>query len=224
MIIQSEPNDSPLKAAILRLGGFHTQMSFLGCIGHVMQSTGLFEVLENIYASTTIEHMMTGKAVSRAVRGHFIVDCALYTIMFSRLVGVPALQTLDSDETSSTTKKSADLNVGDDDESNNDSGDLTAKRRFQEALTLYTGILEDKIGIDDVLHDENLTEINHLVRKEMERLSKYPTAKLWIQYLDMIDIMRRFIKAERTGNWHLHLHCVQEMLPFFAATGHKSVP
>lgn len=95
-------------------------MSFLGCIGHVMQSTGLFEVLENIYASTTIEHMMTGKAVSRAVRGHFIVDCALYTIMLSRLVGVPALQTLDSDETSSTTKKSADLNVGDDDESNND--------------------------------------------------------------------------------------------------------
>lgn len=37
----------------------------------------------------------------------------------------------------------------------------------------------------------------------------------------MIDIMRRFIKAERTGNWHLHLHCVQEMLPFFAATGHN---
>ena len=36
----------------------------------------------------------------------------------------------------------------------------------------------------------------------------------------MVDIIRKFIKAERTGNWRLHLESVREMLPFFAASGH----
>ena len=38
----------------------------------------------------------------------------------------------------------------------------------------------------------------------------------------MIDILRRFIRAERTGNWLLHLSVVQEMLPYLAAAGHNS--
>ena len=31
----------------------------------------------------------------------------------------------------------------------------------------------------------------------------------------------RFIKAERTGDWTLHLQTVQEMLPYLAASGHN---
>ena len=36
----------------------------------------------------------------------------------------------------------------------------------------------------------------------------------------MIDILKQFIKAEREGNWSLHLHSMARMLPFFAASGH----
>ena len=32
--------------------------------------------------------------------------------------------------------------------------------------------------------------------------------------------MLNFIRAERTGNWKLHLHCVQQMIPHFHAAGH----
>ncbi|VDI45288.1 Hypothetical predicted protein [Mytilus galloprovincialis] len=39
--------------------------------------------------------------------------------------------------------------------------------------------------------------------------------------MDMIDILRRFIKAERTGNWELHLQTVKDMLPYLAASGHN---
>lgn len=38
---------------------------------------------------------------------------------------------------------------------------------------------------------------------------------------DDIDILRMFIKAERTGNWNLHLQAVYDMLPYFAAAGHN---
>ena len=47
------------------------------------------------------------------------------------------------------------------------------------------------------------------------------TAQLWLQYMDMVDILRRFVRAERTGNWHLHLRTLREMLPFLTAAGHN---
>ena len=37
----------------------------------------------------------------------------------------------------------------------------------------------------------------------------------------MINIMKMFIKAERTGDWQLYLYCLEKMLPFFAASGHN---
>ena len=46
------------------------------------------------------------------------------------------------------------------------------------------------------------------------------TAKLWIQYIRYVDICKLFIMAERTGNWHLHLQAVHDMLNLLAATGH----
>ena len=46
-------------------------------------------------------------------------------------------------------------------------------------------------------------------------------SRLWFQYMEMVAILQRFIKAERTGNWDLHLVAVREMLPFFAASGHN---
>ena len=41
-------------------------------------------------------------------------------------------------------------------------------------------------------------------------------------YLDMIDILCSFIKAERTGDWVLHLQSMRAMLPFLGASGHFS--
>jgi len=52
--------------------------------------------------------------------------------------------------------------------------------------------------------------------KEMENSG---TARLWIQYVNMINIMKNFIRAERSGDWTLHLSCVRNMLPYFHSTG-----
>lgn len=48
-------------------------MSFLGCIWHVMAGSGLKEVLELLYVTNAVGHMLSGKALARAVRGHFLV-------------------------------------------------------------------------------------------------------------------------------------------------------
>ena len=54
-----------------------------------------------------------------------------------------------------------------------------------------------------------------------QRLStKSRTAKLWFTYLDYINITKRFIFAERTCNWLMHIEYTTEMLNLFASSGH----
>lgn len=64
-------------------------MSFLGCIGHLMAGSGLQELLELVYAKNAAIHMLSGKAVSRAIRGHFLVDGALNAMLASKTFNVP---------------------------------------------------------------------------------------------------------------------------------------
>ena len=33
-------------------------------------------------------------------------------------------------------------------------------------------------------------------------------------YIGMVDLLLRFVRASRTGNWKLHLVCVRDMLPW----------
>ena len=41
-----------------------------------------------------------------------------------------------------------------------------------------------------------------------------------MQYVSYVNTLKDFIRAERTGNWKLHLIAVRKMLNLFAATGH----
>ena len=71
---------------VCRLSGFHTVMSFLGSIGSVIKGSGLEEALETTYGPDTVTHMMSGKAISRARRGHFLVEGALVNKLVSALL------------------------------------------------------------------------------------------------------------------------------------------
>ena len=46
------------------------------------------------------------------------------------------------------------------------------------------------------------------------------TAKWWLTYIDYIDTLKLFIRAERVGNWNMHIIAVGRMLNLFAATGY----
>jgi len=66
---------------VCRLGGFHTLMNFLGAVGSVMAGSGLAEALQSCYGPVSVTHMLTGKAFSKALCGHFIVDFALHVLL-----------------------------------------------------------------------------------------------------------------------------------------------
>lgn len=56
--------------------------------------------------------------------------------------------------------------------------------------------------------------------KEEQEQSR--TGKLWVMFMNFVAIIRMFIRAERTGNWTLHIKATQDMLPYFAAAGHNN--
>ena len=87
-IQNSEPPDSELKAIVLRLGGLHMQMSFMGAMGHLMSGSGIEDLLACIYAETAVTHMMSGKAISRAVRGHLIIIFFLFFFLYIQEIKV----------------------------------------------------------------------------------------------------------------------------------------
>ena len=58
---------------VCKFGDFHTMMNFLGSIISMMKGSGLEKVLDTVYGHNTVTHMITGKTVSRALHGHFLI-------------------------------------------------------------------------------------------------------------------------------------------------------
>ena len=61
-------------------------MKFLGAVGDMMIGSGIEELLEMVYATNSVGHMMSGKAFARAIRGHFVVDSCLNNILINKIV------------------------------------------------------------------------------------------------------------------------------------------
>lgn len=78
-------------------------------------------------------------------------------------------------------------------------------------------------GILDIF--ENSEEINHIIKKFIDHLNNIQenfgkTAKLWLQYIHMVFLVEQFIRAERTGDFNLHMVTTTDMLPYFHASEH----
>ena len=53
----------------------------MGSIGSSMEGSGLRGALETVYAPVTVGHMMTGKAYTRAARGHMMSASAVLSLL-----------------------------------------------------------------------------------------------------------------------------------------------
>ena len=215
MITVNEPVGSKLRSIVLRLGGFHTEMSFLGCIGHLMAASGLQELLELIYAPNAVLYMLSGKAIARAVRGHFIVDSALNALILASTfnVPIPGGSEIANNEIEEVTET---IQTYEGSTSKTDHGLL------EEAAVLYKKLMQGLVSAAQVCQDNVMIKMDNVLQANKELLKSSRTAAMWIQYMDMIDILRKHIRAERTGNWELHLQAVSEMLPYLAASGHNN--
>ena len=56
-------------------------MSFMGSTGVLMKGSGLEGLFTEVYSENTVGHIFTGKAVSRALRAHFLADASLTSLL-----------------------------------------------------------------------------------------------------------------------------------------------
>ena len=54
-----------------------------------------------------------------------------------------------------------------------------------------------------------------------ESLMQSRTAQHWLLYMNMMNILLKFLKTERTGQWELHLQSMHGMLPYIAESDHN---
>lgn len=85
----------------------------------------------------------------------------------------------------------------------------------------FSDIIEGQLLPEDVGECRDVQTVFTVLHDKIAELSSQNrTANLWVQYYELVEIVRMYIRAERSGDWNLHLYCVQSMLPYFHAAGH----
>ena len=99
------------------------------------------------------------------------------------------------------------------------SANLDTENEYFEGV--YNCLLNKSITITEVESNEMLRTLSSNIDSTKQSLIKESrTAKLWIGYQRIIDIIKKFIEADRIAKWNLHLEALQESLVIFAASGH----
>ena len=77
--------------------------------------------------------------------------------------------------------------------------------------------------IEEAYFSAEVAELLDNIQRICDHMKEsHQTAKLWIQYFKLVQSMRLFVRAERTGDWHLHLCTVKQMLSYLHAVGHRA--
>lgn len=73
----------------------------------------------------------------------------------------------------------------------------------------------------EVMKSQGIYEIKNKFLFHLRSLKNNgPTSELWVQYFHMVTILKKIIEAEKSGDFELHLKCVEQMIPYFHASGH----
>ena len=138
-------------------------MSFLGSIAHLMAGSGIKELFEMIYAPKAVEQIMSGKAISSAVRAHLLLDAVLNRLLLSKSIDVPlpCAAGVEQDDAESSDKipcTNSDLNA---------------------AESLYDELMAMAKDTDEVANAVPIARIKTIRDGHVETLTKHPTAILY---------------------------------------------
>ena len=86
---------------------------------------------------------------------------------------------------------------------------------------VYSTIKCGNASSEEIMQSATVKSFVEILENQLQLSKEFGrTQKLWIQFIDMVELVRMFIKAERSGDFRLHLYCVHQMLPIFHASGH----
>ena len=143
-----------------------------------------------MYGPNTITHILSGKAISKEIRAHFLADAALIIKLVSSFF--PKLRKFmltDEDE--------EDLACGNSVLENQ----ILRADEIDELQQLYSGIDLDDFDLQSIKKSKVLDNLKSKLETKKENVTHHSrTAKLWVQYMQYVDIIKSFMRAQRQGN------------------------
>ena len=193
-----------------------------------MEDSGLEDLWATSCARKSLPKMMEGKAYTKTLRACLLTDAALHLVLLKHDIDIPSAVNCNTNEVVDAEDEDEDVDtdeeqvtVADETESSS-SASPEIDPVWTEMQELYQDLVKKDKSMDDVVSNEHLYEFQSKISELKRSQEKSRTGKMWVMFIDFVSIVRLFIRAERTGNWRLHLKATQEMLPFFAAAGHNN--
>ncbi|KAG1650017.1 hypothetical protein GQR58_028409 [Nymphon striatum] len=175
---------------LLMIGNFHIICNMLSIIGKLFRDAGLRDlaVESGVIAEGSIDKVLDGKQYNRGVRLHKLTYEALM-----RLVWKGFLEWLE----------------------NNHSTDLP---HLDETFRVVMAMHGDTCAttLESSRNKESCQRILHLLCCYLNVLKNDSghLAAFWMIYLEMIEILLGLIRADREGDWYLHLASIKSMIPW----------
>ena len=167
-------------------------------LGKKFHNSGLDDLLieSGVYAAGTTSAIMKGKSYNRGIRAHKLAMEALFRLMWDAFV---AWYESDHGECEghivnedAVVEKAEVCRRA-----------ITAK---DEVRSRMEELQEETLGLRSLFQE---------FKSESKAYSKMFT--FWEEYCHMVKLLLQFVKAERSGNWEMHLLCVSAMIPYFCA-------
>ena len=98
---------------------------------------------------------------------------------------------------------------------------LLGLNQDNELERLISDVMNHKVSPNALAESRELVKLGNALECLKDTLrSTSRTAKLWLRFMDYIEIIKDFICCERLGMWDGHLNAVTALLNLFAATCH----
>ena len=169
--------------------------------------------------------MLTEKAVQRALRGLLLADSALSAIIVSDEFNVKArciapAQDMTEMEAESSTALPGEI-VNEAETTRPRKTDETTLTGLEEIGNLHDDVLTGKVTVGEACMSQELMKIIERLDVKKQSIQVSRTAKLWLRFMKMMDILRMFLKGELMGTWELHIQAMYDIMPYLAASGYN---
>ena len=195
-------NQELYENVVMMLGDLHILFNFLKAIGQHFENSGLDDIWveSGLFAQNSVESMMDGKAYYRAVRGHTLAYEALSRIRWEHVLEWMKAEGKYEGAYEAEVEKVTTL--------------------FKKDRKGYDGDICDAVkDLTEALHTSNMQAL----LKEYDAIhSEEPNYAFWVTYLEMVEILLDYIRANRDGNWKLHLDTFTAMLPYLTIYDHTN--
>lgn len=175
----------------LVLGGFHMTKILLACAGKYLRGSGA----ENVFVETnsfgigTVEQVLNATNYSRSVKGLLKLAEALDRLLLTAFFEENAPETYEEAAVSC--------------------------KMFQDVL--HENSSEETQAVHQQscrAAEELLVDIELFIKR---RCSESPLFRFWCNFLKLMQLIRDMIRADRTGDWLLHVQTVETSQPVFHA-------